>query len=53
MQLLLFEGHEYPLVESGDVRLYPLPRNSSVFFNIRAFAQYPSEDLHHYTEERV
>lgn len=53
MQLLLFEGDEYPLMESGEVRLYPLPRNASIYFNIRAFSQFPSDELKYYTEERV
>uniref|UniRef100_A0A2A4K4F6 Uncharacterized protein n=1 Tax=Heliothis virescens TaxID=7102 RepID=A0A2A4K4F6_HELVI len=52
MELLLFQGEEFPLLESGDVRMFPVPRNASLFFNIRTFSQYPAEDILYYPEER-
>ncbi|KAJ8713776.1 hypothetical protein PYW08_007396 [Mythimna loreyi] len=52
MELLLFEGEEFPLLESGDVRLYPLPRNATVFLNVRALSQLPADHLSHYTDDK-
>lgn len=51
--MLIFEGDEFPLVESGDVRLYPLPRNASLYFSLRATSQLPAHELRYYSEERA
>ncbi|XP_047033809.1 sodium channel protein Nach-like [Helicoverpa zea] len=52
MELLLFQGDEFPLLESGDVRMFPVPRNASLFFNIRTFSQFPAEEIAYYPDER-
>lgn len=51
--MLIFEGDEYPMLESGDVRMYPLPRNSSLYYNIHPLMQYPADDIRDYSEEWV
>ncbi|XP_022818083.1 sodium channel protein Nach-like [Spodoptera litura] len=52
MEVLLFEGSEFPIVESGDVRVYPLPINASVYFNIQAVTQQPTDEVGSYSEPR-
>ncbi|KAF9419940.1 hypothetical protein HW555_003652 [Spodoptera exigua] len=53
MEVLLFEGSEFPIVEGGDVRVYPLPINASVYFNIQALSQQPADEISSYSETRV
>ncbi|CAB3219846.1 unnamed protein product [Arctia plantaginis] len=50
-EMLLFEGSEYPLLESGDVRLYPVPRNNSLHFNIKVITQYAHDDIKLFSEK--
>lgn len=52
MEVLLFEGSEFPIVEGGDVRVYPLPINASVYFNIQAMTQQPADEISSYSEKR-
>ncbi|KAF9803453.1 hypothetical protein SFRURICE_005257 [Spodoptera frugiperda] len=52
MEVLLFEGSEFPIVEGGDVRVYPLPINASVYFNIQATTQQPADEISSYSEKR-
>ncbi|CAH0689948.1 unnamed protein product [Spodoptera exigua] len=52
-KVLLFEGSEFPIVEGGDVRVYPLPINASVYFNIQALSQQPADEISSYSETRV
>ncbi|XP_026726558.1 sodium channel protein Nach-like [Trichoplusia ni] len=49
--MLIFAGDEYPMLESGDVRMYPLPRNASLFYNIHPLMQYPADDISYYSEK--
>lgn len=51
--MLIFAGDEYPMLESGDVRMYPLPRNASLFYNIHPLMQYPADDISYYSEKWV
>ncbi|XP_075983321.1 sodium channel protein Nach-like [Anticarsia gemmatalis] len=50
-EMLVFEGSEYPLLQGGDVRLYPLPRNYSMFVNVRAVTQQYNPDVLTFSEE--
>lgn len=52
-QMLLFDGSEYPLLESGDVRMYPLPRNHSLHFNVKILTQHAHEGVKLFSEKYV
>ncbi|KAL0819990.1 hypothetical protein ABMA28_007985 [Loxostege sticticalis] len=50
-QVLLFEGSEYPLIESGAVRVYPVGVNGTAFFQLTAHAQHVSKRLEGYSDK--
>lgn len=41
-QVLLFDGREYPILEGGGVRMYPMEQNTSAFMTVSASTQQPS-----------
>ncbi|CAD0203692.1 unnamed protein product [Chrysodeixis includens] len=49
--MMIFAGDEYPMLESGDVRMYPLPRNASLYYNVHPLMQYPADDIRYYSEK--
>ncbi|RVE55284.1 hypothetical protein evm_000182 [Chilo suppressalis] len=48
--VLIFDGMQYPLLQSGLVRLLPVNRNESVFFPIHTHIQRPTDRLLEYNE---
>ncbi|XP_039757883.1 uncharacterized protein LOC120632144 [Pararge aegeria] len=50
LQLLLFDGSQYPLTRAGVIRSYPVRRSASVFVTLRATVQRASDSLRHYSE---
>ncbi|KAL4705447.1 hypothetical protein ACJJTC_012834 [Scirpophaga incertulas] len=49
--VLIFESSEYPLLEGGSVRMYPVTNNGSAYFALSARAHYASPSLAAYSEE--
>ncbi|XP_060805236.1 sodium channel protein Nach [Amyelois transitella] len=50
VEVLLFDGDEYPLLETGVTRLYPVQRNTSMFFSLNLRDIRSSSDLGSYSE---
>ncbi|KAL4704536.1 hypothetical protein ACJJTC_002150 [Scirpophaga incertulas] len=49
--VLIFESSEYPLLEGGSVRMYPVTNNGSAYFALSARAHHASPSLAAYSEE--
>ncbi|XP_063831714.1 sodium channel protein Nach-like [Ostrinia nubilalis] len=52
LDVMVFDGDEYPLLESGAVRTYCAGINDSVYFKLEAHAQYVADSVEYFDEER-
>ncbi|XP_045777077.1 pickpocket protein 19-like [Maniola jurtina] len=50
LEMLIFDGRQYPLNRAGVIRTYPVRRNASVFVTLQASVQRASGSLRYMTE---
>ncbi|XP_072929581.1 sodium channel protein Nach-like [Epargyreus clarus] len=51
VEILLFDGSEYPLIEGGSPKIYLTQRNASAFFKLSVRAQYIAPGLKYFSEQ--